>query len=150
MNKKVLFEKKVRDIVNETIKKYINESPALKINNVDDDPALLTEMARINTKEKNIFPYNDYNVHIWSNDHNPPHFHVMREDWDVIFLIDSGELFKVKNFGKDKKIYKYMIENVKKWLSNPCCMQPKLTNQENALLQWEQLHSYFFFSIFCL
>lgn len=46
------------------------------------DPSLnkndLVEIARLNVNEiGNVpFPSNKFNIKIWSNDHNPPHFHI--------------------------------------------------------------------------
>lgn len=33
-----------------------------------------------------------FDVHIWSNDYNPPHFHILKDDWDVEFFIKTGDL----------------------------------------------------------
>ena len=103
---------------------------------------VITEMARINKKEtgRNIFPYDTWEIKIWSNDHTPPHFHIIREGWDVSFKIEDGELLLIKSKGRNTTIYDYMCNNVKNWLSVQCSAQSKLTNKENALLQWEQLH----------
>ena len=74
------------------------------------------------------------------SDHNPPHFHVIKEGWDVAFTIYEGELFTVKTRGENDSVFEYMCKNVKKWLSTTCSSQKKLTNKENALLLWESLH----------
>ena len=104
--------------------------------------SLITEMARINMKEdgRSLFPFNGWEIKIWSNDHIPPHFHIIKDGWNVSFVIETGEELKIESTGKDIAIYNYMIANVKEWLNNPCCIMPKLTNQENAMLQWEQIH----------
>jgi hypothetical protein len=104
--------------------------------------SLITEMARINKNEtrRSIFPYELWEVKICSSDNNPPHFHIIREGWDVSFTIKDGDLLMVKSRGVNKSIYYYMCGNVKRWLSSQCAIIPQITNQENAMLQWEQLH----------
>ena len=99
-------------------------------------------MARINKNEtgKCIFPYNKWEVKIWSFDHNPPHFHIRCDRWNVSFVIENGNVLEVLEKGDDKQVYEYMVANADKWLSSKCFAQPKLTNRENAQLIWEQLH----------
>lgn len=101
---------------------------------------LLVEMARINTKDRGIFPFDDYEVKIWSNDHNPPHFHIIKNGWDVTFSIENGEVLSIKSQGDKMQIYKYMTDNVAKWLSSPCAILPAVSNQDNAMAVWSQLH----------
>ena len=60
---------------------------------------LLVEMARINTNDGGLSPFNSFEVKIWSNDHNPPHFHIIKDGWDVSFLIDDGEMLEIKTQG---------------------------------------------------
>lgn len=53
------------------IKQYIYENYRASIN----------EISRINAKEfYGYFPYNKFDIKIWSNDHNPPHFHIIGDD----------------------------------------------------------------------
>lgn len=142
-----ISENKIRKSIRESIQRVLNEAPAYSLDYYDNNNAdadnVITEMARINTKEPSgsLFPYNEYNIHIWSNDHVPAHFHVQRDDWDVEFYIENGELYKIKNRGKDYKIYNYIVKNIKKWLNTKCSVLPAVTNQENAMSIWEQLHS---------
>ena len=130
------MENKVKSIIQEAVYDALNERI-----NTNREP--LNEMARINTKEsgKSIFPYNLYEVKIWSNDHEPPHFHVICEGWNISFLIDNGEILDIKSQGKKRDVYKYICKNVKDWLSSPCSILPTITNQENAFAVWMQLHS---------
>ena len=102
----------------------------------------LFEMARINKREtgKDIYPYNGWEVKIFSNDHNPPHFHIIRDGWDVSFAIEDGAMLNLGARGKDQAIFSYMVANVGRWLSLPCALEPTLTNRQNAMMQWEQLH----------
>lgn len=111
------------------------------INQVNERREMLVEMARINKNEtgNSIFPFDKWEVKIWSNDHNPPHFHIICDAWNVSFTINDGEVIESKGNG-NKQIFDYMVNNVNKWLLSKCASQPKLTNQENAMLVWEQLH----------
>ena len=128
-------------MVAKSIKEYINEG-CLRLNYENPLPQsdIIVEMARINTDESNLFPQNTYEIQIWSNDHMPPHFHILKDGWDVAFLIENGNLYKINNSGKNKQIYNYMIKNVKKWLSSKCAVLPMATNQQNANAIWRQLH----------
>lgn len=130
------MENKVKSIIQEAVYDALNEKF-----NTNKEP--LNEMARINTNESgiSIFPYNSYEVKIWSNDPEPPHFHVICEGWNISFLIDNGEILDIKSQGKKRDVYKYICKNVKDWLSSPCSILPTITNQENAFAVWMQLHS---------
>ena len=144
MDKKTIkiTEQELHNLIKETTMAILNTriSPINTYNNKSTD--LIVEMARINKKEmgKCIFPYDTWEVKIWSNDHNPPHFHILREGWDVSFDINNGSVVSIKSQGQNKKIYEYMCANEKEWLSSTCFAQKKLTNQENALLHWDSLH----------
>lgn len=102
----------------------------------------LNEMARINKKETGqcFFPFDAWELKIWSNDHEPPHFHILKDGWNVSFLIETGTLDRIEEAGTKQSVFNYMVTNVKKWLDCKCFAQPKITNRENAMLQWEQLH----------
>lgn len=101
----------------------------------------LVEMARINKHEQgnSIFPFNSFEVQVWSNDHNPPHFHVLSNGCNISFLIETGEILNVESNG-DLKTYQYILKNVKKWLNNKNSYQPKLTNKEAAEMYWSGMH----------
>ena len=144
MVKVKITEDTLRNMVQESVKKVLNEEPALALNYYDApqvESSLITEMARINTDESNLFPYKSYDIQIWSNDHTPPHFHVLKDGWDVEFYIENGDLYRIKKTGDNKQIYSYMVKNIKKWLSSKCVVLPMVTNQENAKAIWKQLHS---------
>lgn len=102
----------------------------------------IVETARINKNEigKCLFAYNSWELKIWSNDHNPPNFHIIKDGWDVSFRIDNGKEVEIKTKGNNKSIYDYMRANVEAWLESKCSIQPKLTNKENAMLTWYQHH----------
>lgn len=71
---------KLDKIITESINDFINEDMGIHREQ-------LVEMSRINTNESNIFPYNKYEVKIWSNDHEPQHFHVICDGWNLSFGI---------------------------------------------------------------
>lgn len=136
------IDKIIQEAINNTIKETTAtySMTTTKTTNMPHD--IITEMARINKKEtgKCIFPYNSWELKIWSNDHNPPHFHILCDGWNVSFTIEDGELLQIETKGTNTSTFDYMSSKVKEWLSSCCFAQPKLTNQENAMLQWEQLH----------
>ncbi len=129
------MENKIDRIIHETVAMVLNERF-----NTNGEP--LNEMARINKKETGncLFPYNKWELKIWSNDHTPPHFHILCDGWNASFCIEDGSLLEIKTRGKENSIFEYMQANVEKWLSSKCFAQPKLSNRENAMLQWEQIH----------
>lgn len=144
MAKKVIkiTEGQFREVVKESVKKVLDENVAYKLN-YEENTEPLVEMARINMKENGkqcIFPYNVWEVKIWSNDHEPPHFHIISKGWDVSFNIETGDLIKIHNQGKEKGVLDYMTSNVKKWLESPSAILPTITNKQNATLQWIQIH----------
>ena len=128
-----LTESELKHIVKDVIKEELG---------ADDYREPLLEMSRINTNEngKRGFPYNKFVVRVWSTDHEPPHFHVIREGWDLSFRIDNGELLNIKSKGKNDQVYQYIIANVQHWLQSPCAILPMITNQQNAKATWIQIH----------
>ena len=140
--------KKIIRLTEEELHEFIKETTMTAVSTfstpsyIQQQSSLIVEMARINKNEtgKCIFPYNSWELKIWSNDHNPPHFHIINDGWDVLFRIDNGEEIEIKSRGRNSKIYDYMISNVHKWLDSTCFTQTKLTNRENAISIWTQLH----------
>lgn len=99
----------------------------------------LNEMARINVGEVNsLFPYNKFNITIYSNDHIPPHFHVIADGWDIKVLIEDGTILGTKKVGNTSQIYSFVEKKINEWLDEPCVKNKKLTNREVAMLSWEQ------------
>ena len=110
------------------IKQYIYENYRTSIN----------EMSRINVKEfYGYFPYNKFDIKIWSNDHNPPHFHIIGDGWDIVVDIETGTILKTKRDGKSSKFYKYVEDYIEEWLESPSAVNKKQTNRETAMLAWE-------------
>ena len=101
----------------------------------------INEMSRINKKETDrcIFPYNAWKIEIFSNDHAQPHFNIISDGWNVSYKIEDGNMLQIEGIGKNDSIFDYMEKHVKEWLSTKCFAQPKLTNQENAMLLWQQI-----------
>lgn len=116
------------------------ENRCKKNQNLKESPnqsnGLLLEMARINRNEQNIFPWQTYLIEVRSNDHNPPHFHVVYERNDVSFLIETGELYRVNCGDGD---FTNLTHKVQEWLNCKSATRPQ-TNKENALETWFDLH----------
>jgi hypothetical protein len=102
----------------------------------------IQEIAHINRREteSRLFPDGEYDVRVYSDDAEPSHLHVVKDDWDIAFLIESGELYKVYQHGSSKDVYDYAIYNIKRWLASRSYLQPKITNKECARIVWLQLH----------
>lgn len=102
----------------------------------------IREKARINLGEtcEDIFSYEEYDVHIWSDDPKPSHLHIVKDGWDVSFQIKTGEVHKIHTQGEDNATYEYMVNNIALWLDSPFRLIPRITNRENAKAVWLQLH----------
>lgn len=90
---------------------------------------------------KTVFPINKVRVIIHTNDHEPPHFHVEYDGWDVCFYIENGEEYRTKRRGKNSKSYDYIVKNSKIWLCEQCGENNKITNKEYLLTQWDVFHN---------
>lgn len=126
-------KKRLKDIINEILVETINERK------------LLMEMAKINKKDVgNVpFPYNKFTIVIYPDDHTPPHFHVICEDWNMRFLIENGELYREDtSMGSSSKIYSYILKNIKQWMKMPNSSDKTKTNQEYMMELWEYYHVY--------
>jgi hypothetical protein len=61
--------------------------------------------------KKLVDKINNLKIHIYPNDHNPPHVHVLTDNIDASFNIKTGELIKGTIEPKDQKRIKYFYEN---------------------------------------
>lgn len=106
------------------------------------DKLIIKEKARINMRETRaeIFPYEEFQVYILSDDSEPPHLHISKDGWEILFLIDTGELYKINAEGLNNYTYDYIVNNIHRWLDKECSIMPQITNRENANLLWLQLH----------
>jgi len=70
---------------------------------------------RNNVPKERIGTINDMKVIIYSNDHNPPHFHVKSNDLRINakFLIENGELLSGEVTTKDMKRIKAFYSSPK-------------------------------------
>lgn len=136
MNDVEFLYRRLKQYISEEVRKIINGK------SVSLNKETLVEMARINLKEVGSvpFPTNKFEIKIWSNDHNPPHFHVICEGWNISFTIEDGRELEVKNIGSHSSTYNYIVKNIPIWLDMPCKIAPKISNRENAFIQWQQLH----------
>ena len=100
------------------------------------------DIARLNKRdgEGEIFPHDKWRLIMRSDDVEPPHFHIIREGWDAIFSIESGELIKVLTAGTDQSHLNYMIHNASLWLNSPSRFYPHISNRHASTLMWDQLH----------
>lgn len=85
---------------------------------IEEKPVV--EMATMNlaTPSSGALPSNKYKVQMYSNDHNPPHVHVIYDDHNVEFYIESGEFYKFKKNSKELSPgdLKRLTQLVKTWL----------------------------------
>lgn len=134
--RKQLSVKELKFIIREAVSEFLykNVGHASKILNMDP----IVEMSRLNNKDIGAvpFPDNKFVIRIWSNDHNPPHFHVKAEGWDISFLIEDGKLYRVNKFGNSLETYKYIVKQVPKWLMMKSSAFKHSTNQEAAESIW--------------
>lgn len=125
----------IKEKVRECLMRSINHSSIL-----NRDP--IVEMSKLNIKQTGAvpFPSNKFDIRIWSDDHNPPHFHVKSEGWDISFLIENGEEYRINKHTNDSKIYSYIKDNIKKWLQMPNKLYGGITNQHLAYNTWLSYH----------
>lgn len=128
--------------LNETqFKKYIKNLIEATLYEKD----LIIEMAKINRKDTGAvpFPFNKFDIVVYPDDHNPPHFHVICEDWNLRFLIENGEQYREDtSMGSSSKIYSYIMKNIKDWLHMQCRLDKTKTNQEYMKELWDYYHIY--------
>lgn len=125
--------------------KIIEKAVSEAINKVVAEKMQLDEMARLNGKDNGAvaFPRNKYNIHIWPDDHNPPHFHITtNEGWDLSFLISNGSLYRTNKLAtvNDSSDYNYMVKMAPKWLKAKSFFMKGLTNQQAASNIWKKYH----------
>lgn len=112
----------------------------LLVSKVNLNGGVLNEMSRINMRESNIYPFNKFEVIICSREHEPPHFHIKSEGWNISFLISDGNKYKVHNKGEKKSVGDYIINNAELWLNSRNAILEAVTNREYAAAIWESLH----------
>lgn len=101
----------------------------------------LPEVAVINVGEPvdAVFSYDKWRIRVYSNDPNPPRFHIIRQGWNASFAIQTGELLECKG-DSHPSVLDYMCRSVKVWLDSQSYPLPAITNRENAQSVWEQIH----------
>ena len=122
---------KIKSLLRELLFQEINHSSSTPMDSI-------VEMVRLNKNDTGAvpFPRNKFAIRIWSNDHNPPHFHVIAEGWDLSFLIENGELYRVNTIGDNMATYNYIVKQVPKWLKMRSKIFKHNTNQEVAENIW--------------
>ena len=121
----------IREAISEVLYKYVGHAGILNMNPI-------VEMSKLNSRDRGAvpFPSDKFIIRIWSNDHNPPHFHVVAEGWDISFLIENGEVYRTNKVGKSSSMYNYIIKNIPKWLQMRH-IGSKDTNQVFAYNIWD-------------
>ncbi len=74
---------------------------------------VVTEYGDVYEIKKLVDKINNLKIHIYPNDHNPPHFHVLTDNINASFNIQTGELIRGTIDPKDQKRIKYFYENQK-------------------------------------
>lgn len=106
-----------------------------------EDMMPLTEMARANVNDTGkIFPCNKYQIYVFSNDHNPPHFHILYDDWNVSFEIENTSNYRIIKEGKNMSVFRYIIKNVDKWLDSFSYNISLLSNRQYIMSLWNSVH----------
>lgn len=123
-------------------------SPILNSNISSCDSGLINEMATMNKKDVGMspLPFGAFSVIIHSDDHNPPHIHVIskQEGFELKYSISDGRLIGiVREGGKKSKASNYSdtTKRVAKWLQLPSTFKPGDTNQTICQLFWNVYHS---------
>lgn len=140
-----LSDREFKEHIKKSCINILRENPQILLEMIDFGlhKQSLNEMAKMNNKDpmNSPFPPDKFDIILWSNDHNPPHFHLKGpEEWELIFSIESGKLLKVKHIGKNSKYYRYMVDNVPIWLSMLSYPRRKITNKEELEDLWHRMH----------
>lgn len=127
----------IQEIIHKEVEKYVrlSEIPSFII---EDKRGVINEMGRLNKNEVyGFFPFNKFEIKIWSNDHNPPHFHAKSADgWNILVGIEDGQIIKTENIGKDSKFYKYIEDFANAWLDDKNAVFKNKTNRQVAMEMW--------------
>ena len=102
---------------------------------------LITEYyERMNSEQGGgpIFPNNKYAIYVYGDDHDPPHFHIECEGWNVSFTIWKGDLLQIKGKG-NKSDLDYMIQMAPRWLNSRSLRNKRQTNRQRLIIQWNIL-----------
>lgn len=89
------------------------------LSRVSDSLHRIEDMALINGRDRDLFPYDRYRVIVQGDEseHKLPHFHIkdIQDGWEIRVLL-NGDLWNVKR-GKDLKIpISSIVKKLKKWL----------------------------------
>ena len=104
--------------------------------------APLNEMAQVNKREQNIFPFNAYKVFVLSEERNKfAHFHIKsyQEGWEIRVLL-NGKIHSVKTkSSKRTKIEDFadIQKMIYKWLLEKCASLKVITNKQNIENIWD-------------
>lgn len=119
---------------------FVNDG-TLSEKSFEIDDKMLLEMARLNVgnDSNSPFPSNIYDLRMWSNDHEPIHFHVTnnQEGWEVTCSID-GDVLSIKKQTKSLNI-KNVEKLCKAWLDET--NKYGINNKQNAKSIWDSIHS---------
>lgn len=103
--------------------------------------APLNEMAQVNKREQNIFPFNAYKVFVLSEERNKfAHFHIksLQDGWEILVLL-NGQIHSVKTkSSKRTKIEDFadIQKMIYKWLLEKCATLKVITNKQNIENAW--------------
>ena len=100
----------------------------------------MTPQVKININERYLFPDHSYSLMIFAEDSGTPMFHVFSDGWDITFEISTGKEIDILSKGKKKLVYKYIKENVHKWLNGINVNKQTISNAEYAMSIWKALH----------
>lgn len=103
---------------------------------------VLNEYRMMNANQnEGEYNYNQVSVHIFPNDHYPPHFHVTKGtnfEYNLKFRIDNGKLIEdLSKDGTNKKVKKKIIKSAIPWL-NDISPITNTTNREACIDEWNK------------
>lgn len=143
------FNKMLKTLVRECLheemdkREFLKNVPTLKEQRLkadDYENHQLNEMAKLNTKEFfSLFPYNKFDIVVYSNDHEPPHFHVVVNGWNIVVGIADGKILDIRRYGKNSSMYTFVKNNIEEWLESPSLIDKAKTNREIAFQEWAKV-----------
>lgn len=140
-----LTEPELRKTVRTVLKQEAHSMMAL--NRLIPKREPLNEMARLNLRDNGkLFPFNAYTVSVYSNDHNPPHMHIIskQEGYDIRISIATGDLVSVKTYGDrlESDLFRDVVKKAKVWLMQLSNIPGSKanTNQGVATIMWSTMN----------
>lgn len=103
---------------------------------IEEQPIFEMATMNLSTPSSGPLPSNKYKVEMYSNDHTPPHVHILYDSCNIEFYIETCEFYKYKKNSPElsSKEFNKLCRLFKDWMLNQ--KRLKQTYQEICTQQW--------------